>query len=181
MKNICVYCGSADSNSTVINNSAAKLGEALASAGFGLVYGGANIGLMGRVADGALANNGKVIGVMPAELEDFEIAHEALTELHYAASMHERKSLMEQKSDAFVALPGGAGTFEEFFEQLTWNQIGIHKKPVFLLNIDGYYDLLIEFMHKGKESGLIREVVMQRFFVHNDVDSLIEALNKEFS
>ncbi|NQZ60567.1 MAG: TIGR00730 family Rossman fold protein [Lentisphaeraceae bacterium] len=176
MKNICVYCGSSLSNSSKINEAAEELGKTLAMAKLNLIYGGANVGLMGLLADGALSENGRVIGVLPRELESFEIAHDGLSELHYAESMHERKSLMEQKSDAFVALPGGAGTFEEFFEQLTWNQIGIHSKPVYLLNIDGYYDLLIEFMHKSLESGLIRPVVMERFHIFKDVGSLIQTL-----
>ena len=147
-----VFCGSNYGARDDYSDAATKLGSLLAEHGIGLVYGGARVGLMGVVADAALAAGGEVIGVMPQALVDREIAHSNLTKLHIVHSMHERKQLMADLSDAFVALPGGFGTFEELCEVLTWNQIGIHNKPCGILNTLGYYDGLLAMFNHGVQN-----------------------------
>ncbi|NEO56640.1 MAG: TIGR00730 family Rossman fold protein [Okeania sp. SIO3B5] len=174
--NICVYCGSSAGTSEIIKRAAYQLGEELAKNGFGLVYGGANVGLMGAVADGSLSSGGQVYGVLPRELIKYEIVHKGLTELQITDSMHERKSEMEKKADAFVTLPGAVGTWEEFFEQLTWGQIGIHCKKVYLLNIDSYYDLLIAFIKKSFAMGFTQQATMDNLYICNDVSRVIQLL-----
>ena len=146
MKRICVFCGSNSGAKAIYTEFAVKLGRILAERGITLVYGGGNVGLMGELANSVLSNNGSVIGVMPKELVDKEIAHKGLTELHVVNSMHERKALMADLSCAFIALPGGFGTFEEFFEVVTWSQLGIHKKACGILNVDGFYDSLLKLI-----------------------------------
>ncbi|HEY9743191.1 MAG TPA: TIGR00730 family Rossman fold protein [Coleofasciculaceae cyanobacterium] len=143
MKSVCIFCGSNKGLRPAYAEAAQQMGEALALRGIGLVYGGGNVGLMGIVADAALAAGGEVIGVIPKALVAKELAHTGLTDLRVVGSMHERKALMAELSDAFVALPGGYGTFEEFCEVLTWAQLGLHRKPCGLLNVEGYYDHLI--------------------------------------
>src|SRR5690349_17138672 len=143
MKNICVFCGSSPGLNPLYMSSAKALGAVLVREGLGLVYGGASVGLMGAVADEVMRLGGQAIGVIPRDLLTREVAHRGLTELHEVASMHERKALMEELSDGFIALPGGFGTFEEFCEILTWAQIGIHTKPTGLLDINGYYKTLL--------------------------------------
>ncbi len=135
---------------------AAGLGQLLAREGIGVVYGGASVGLMGIVADAALAAGGEVIGVLPDKLFEREVAHAGLTELHTVASMHERKALMSELADAFVALPGGYGTIEEVVEAVTWTQLGIHAKPVGLLDVDGYFEHLVAFLDRAVTDGLLR-------------------------
>ena len=148
MKSVCVFCGSRAGEDPAYTHAARALGATIAEAGIGLVYGGGHVGLMGVVADAALAAGGEVTGVMPKALVDREIAHTGLTELHVVGSMHERKAMMSDLSEGFVALPGGTGTLEEFFEVLTWAQLGEHAKPCGLLNVAGYYDpLLAVFDH----------------------------------
>src|SRR4030095_3484794 len=139
MKRITVFCGSSLGNGTNFRTQATLLGQVLAKRNIELVYGGANVGLMGAVADGVLSEGGKVIGVLPNFLKSKEIAHEQLTELILVDSMHERKTKMNELCDGVIALPGGFGTLEEFFEMLTWAQLGLHKKPIAILNIDGFY------------------------------------------
>jgi uncharacterized protein (TIGR00730 family) len=152
---ICVFCGSNHGSHPEYRESAVSLGRLLAERGVGIVYGGAHLGLMGAMADAALAAGGDVTGVMPQSLVDREIAHTGLTKLHIVHSMHERKQLMADLSDAFIALPGGFGTLEEFCEVLTWNQLGIHGKPCGLLNIRGYYDGLLALFDHGVSEGFI--------------------------
>lgn len=148
MKSVCVFCGSHPGDDPAYEEAARALGETLAEAGIELVYGGGHVGLMGSVADAALAAGGEVTGVIPKALVDREIAHTGLTRLHVVGSMHERKAMMSELSEGFVALPGGTGTLEEFFEVLTWAQLGEHGKPCGLLNVAGYYDpLLAVFDH----------------------------------
>lgn len=144
--NVCVFCGSSDGRAPSYKHAAAELGHALAQRNNQLVYGGASVGLMGSVADAALAENGKVIGVLPQSLADRELAHPGLTELHIVDSMHTRKARMAELADCFIALPGGIGTLEEVFEVWTWAQLGFHNKPLGLLNLNGYYDDLIRFL-----------------------------------
>jgi len=148
VKSVCVFCGSHPGDDPAYEEAARALGETLAEAGIELVYGGGHVGLMGSVADAALAAGGEVTGVIPKALVDREIAHTGLTRLHVVGSMHERKAMMSELSEGFVALPGGTGTLEEFFEVLTWAQLGEHGKPCGLLNVAGYYDpLLAVFDH----------------------------------
>ena len=159
MKSICVFCGSSYGTRETYADAARATGRVIADQGYTLVYGGARVGLMGTVADAALEAGGKVIGVLPKALEDKEIGHEGLTELHLVGSMHERKAKMADLSDAFIALPGGVGTLEEIFEVWTWGQLGYHKKPCGFLNIDGYYDHLIRFLDHQTDQGFTKDVM----------------------
>jgi hypothetical protein len=155
---ICVFCGSSAGYSGTYRAAAVELGRFLTGQGLGLVYGGGRIGLMGVVADAVLAHGGQVIGVIPQPMVSREIWHSGLTELRIVPSMHARKSLMAELADAFIALPGGFGTFEEFCEMITWSQLGIHRKPCGLLNVAGYYDPLLQmFDHAVAEGFLKRE------------------------
>jgi len=155
-KNIAIYCASADGNRPIYREVAKEMGRALAQRGYGTVYGGAQVGLMGALAEGALAAGGRVIGVIPHVLEKVEITHRGITELHIVPSMHARKALIASKSDAFIALPGGIGTFEEIFEAMTWAQLNIHTKPCLFLNAAGYYDKLLDFMEYIAGEGMFR-------------------------
>ena len=153
MRRICVFTGSNPGVRPAYRSSAVALGKLLAEREIELVYGGARIGLMGAVADATMAAGGKAIGVIPEGLKAKEVAHEGLDELHVVASMHERKALMAELSDAFIALPGGVGTFEETFEILTWSVLGIHAKPIGLLDIEGYYAGLVQFIEHSVAEG----------------------------
>jgi uncharacterized protein (TIGR00730 family) len=146
MKKICVFLGSNSGARPEYREAAVELGQSLARAGVGLVYGGAKVGLMGTLADAALAAGGDVVGIIPRALVEKEVAHSGLSDLRVVTSMHERKSLMAELSDGFIALPGGMGTLEELFEMLTWAQLGMHRKPCGLLNVAGYYDGLSAFL-----------------------------------
>ena len=158
MQSVCVFCGSNPGARHVYAEAARALGRTLAETGIRLVYGGAAVGLMGTLADAALAAGGTVVGVIPGVLVEREIAHAGLTEIRVVNSMHERKSVMAELSDGFVALPGGAGTLEELFEVWTWSQLGLHRKPVGLLNVEGYFDALIAFLdHQTDERFMRRE------------------------
>ena len=146
MKAVCVYCGSSPGRLEAYADGARALGQALVARDLGLVYGGASIGLMGLVADTVLQLGGRVVGVIPQALARKEVVHRHLTELHVTQSMHQRKTMMAELSDGFIAMPGGIGTFEEIFEIWTWAQLGIHAKPCGLLNVAGYFDALINFL-----------------------------------
>ncbi|MBN8182383.1 TIGR00730 family Rossman fold protein [Roseibium aggregatum] len=159
MKSICVFCGSSYGALEAYADIARETGRAIAEQGYTLVYGGAKVGLMGTVADAALEAGGKVIGVLPRSLQDKEIGHEGLSELHLVDSMHERKAMMADLSDAFIALPGGVGTLEEIFEVWTWGQLGYHKKPCGFLNAESYYDHLIAFLDHQTEQGFTKQVM----------------------
>ncbi len=156
---------------------ARQMGTLLASRGIGLVYGGGNVGLMGVVADAALAAGGEVIGVIPHALADKEIAHRGVTELRIVDSMHTRKAMMADLSDAFVAMPGGVGTFEEFFEAVTWTQLGLHRKPCALLNVDGFYTPLALFIDQAVTEGFIRPVHRAAIVVDSDPARLLDTLS----
>jgi uncharacterized protein (TIGR00730 family) len=156
VKHVCVFCGSSDGARPAYLDAAIALGAGLGARGFGLVYGGANSGLMGAVADAALAAGAPVIGVLPSVLKDREVAHLGLTELHYVDTMHERKALMAERANAFVALPGGFGTLDEFLEVLTWGQLGIHAKPCVLVNTQGYFDRLLQFLDHAEAEGFLQ-------------------------
>jgi len=149
------------------------MGQALAARGYGAVYGGAQVGMMGALADAALAAGGRVIGVIPHVLEKVEITHRGLTELHIVPNMHERKALIASRSDAFIALPGGIGTFEEIFEVMTWAQLHIHTKPCLFLNSNGYYDKLLEFMDHVTDEGMFRGKDRGLMLVANTVDEAL--------
>jgi len=158
IKNICVYCGSSPGKNPAYSQAAVKLALALCEQNIGLVYGGGAIGVMGTVADAVLAAGGKAVGVIPKALAIKEVAHDSLSELHVVASMHERKAMMADLADGFVALPGGWGTLEEIFEILTWAQLGFHDKPCGLLNIEGYYDGLIGFLENSFDQQFVNEL-----------------------
>src|SRR5690349_11068043 len=156
MKRICVFCGSSAGSRPEYRACAEQLGAELTRRNIGLVYGGGNVGLMGAIADAVLAAGGEAIGVIPEHLMTREIGHKQLTKLHIVHSMHERKAMMADLSDAFIALPGGFGTFEEFFEVVTWSQLGLHLKPCGLLNVDGFYDPLLRFVDHATAERFIR-------------------------
>jgi len=158
LKRICVYCGSSNGKNPAYTQAATQLGRALHERGIGLVYGGAAVGIMGAVANSILEAGGEAIGVIPKALALKEVAHDQLTQLHVVDSMHERKAMMAELADGFIALPGGWGTLEELFEMLTWAQLGFHRKPCGLLNIEGYYDGLIEFLNTAFEQQFVKEV-----------------------
>ncbi|NUM36992.1 MAG: TIGR00730 family Rossman fold protein [Candidatus Brocadiae bacterium] len=157
MKNICIYCGSSQGSDPVYIQSAREIGKIIAQEGLTLVYGGGNVGLMGAVADAAMENSGRVIGVITKLLFDKELAHPNLTELHVVNSMHERKSLMANLADCFLALPGGLGTMDEIFEVCVWTQLGIHKKACGFLNIQGFYDDLLKFLDNMVEKQFLKQ------------------------
>jgi hypothetical protein len=155
VRSVCVFCGSRPGNRPEYVESATRLGAELARRGLTLVYGGASVGVMGAVADGALGAGGRVVGVLPEFLGSKEIAHPALTELHRVGSMHERKALMEQRSDAFIALPGGFGTLDELFEIVTWAQLGLHRKPMGLLDTRGFFQPLVAMARHLAQEGFV--------------------------
>lgn len=156
MKRICVFCGSSLGVKPEYKKAAQELGYLMAKEGIGLVYGGASVGLMGQVADQILKEGGEAIGVIPHFMVEKELAHPNLTQLKIVHSMHERKALMAELSDGFIALPGGFGTFEEFFEVLTWGQLNIHTKPCGLLNVCGYYNKLVDFIDSSVTEGFVK-------------------------
>src|SRR5688500_16094001 len=176
MKRICVFCGSAVGNQPVYRDVAVAMGTLLARRSIGLVYGGGHVGLMGVVADACLSAGGEVIGVSPQALADREIAHARLTELHVVDSMHTRKAMMADLSDAFIAMPGGVGTFEEFFEAVTWTQLGLHKKPCGLLNVNGFYAPLAAFIDQAVTEGLIRPIHRAAIVVDSAPVRLLDTL-----
>ncbi|TVT36416.1 TIGR00730 family Rossman fold protein [Amycolatopsis rhizosphaerae] len=175
MRRICVFCGSSSGNDAVYAEQAAALGKLLAERGIGLVYGGASVGIMGVVADAALAAGGEVIGVIPKHLMRVEIGHADLTELHVTAGMHERKAKMAELSDGFLALPGGAGTLEELAEVWTWAQLGLHHKPIGLVDVAGYYRPLREFADHMVAEGFLRPQHRDLIFIDPDPVVLLDA------
>lgn len=176
MHSVCVFCGGNPGARPSYAAAAAGLGRVLAASGLGLVYGGASTGLMGVVADAALAGGGRVHGVLPEFMIAREVAHRGLSELTLVASMHERKATMAAHADAFVALPGGFGTLEELFEVLTWSQLGLHRKPCALLDVDGYYASLVAFLDHAVREGLLRPEYRAMLFVESDPARLVERL-----
>jgi len=173
---VCVFCGASAGRLTAYADSARSFGGVLARRGLGVVYGGGRVGLMGALADGALAAGGEVIGVIPQALVERELAHPGLSRLEVVASLHERKGLMAELSDAFVALPGGFGTLDELLEQLTWSQLGLHAKPVALLDVAGYWAPLIALARHATEEGFVREADLGAIVVGTDADALVDAL-----
>ena len=176
MKRITVFCGSSKGNEDNYMSQARRLGQILAKQSIELVYGGASVGLMGAVADGVLTEGGKVIGVLPRFLKAKEIAHEGLTELILVESMHARKTKMNELCDGVIALPGGFGTLEEFFEMLTWAQLGLHKKPIGVLNIDGFYDSLITLVQTMVDKGFLKEMHQEMLLISDNIDDLLDKM-----
>ena len=175
MKRICVFCGSSMGNRPAYAEAAAALGRLLAGRGLGLVYGGGNVGLMGVMADAALAAGGEVIGVIPEALMKWEVGHLDLTQLHVVGSMHERKARMAELADAFIALPGGIGTMEELFEVWTWAQLGLHPKPLGFLDAEGYYNHLHAFLDHMAAEGFLRDRHRAMVAVDDDPARLLDA------
>lgn len=171
---ICVYMGSRDGTNPLYRQTAVELGQAMVKRGHGLVYGGGNSGLMGAVADQLVDAHAETYGVIPVALAELEVAHKGLTELVITEDMHQRKKAMLVRADAFVALPGGLGTFEELFEALTWQQLGYHAKPVGLLNVDGYYDGLIRFLERSVSSGFVSEHHFNSLIVEDNVGAILD-------
>ncbi len=174
---VCVFCGSRSGDPAIYRKTAATLGTLLAQRGFGLVYGGGNIGLMGTIADAAMAAGGEVIGVIPQHLLEREVAHKGLSALHIVDSMHARKALMAQLSDMFIAAPGGFGTLDELCEILTWAQLGLHGKPCGLLNVAGYFDPLLAMFDHATREGFLSEPHRQLIVSDDDAQRLIERLS----
>ena len=174
MARLCVFCGSSPGTDPRYLEAARDMGRALARRGLGLVYGGGSVGLMGAVADAALAAGGEAIGVIPRVLQIRELAHRSLTTLHVVGSMHERKALMAELSDGFVALPGGMGTLEELSEVLTWAQLGIHARPIGLLDVAGYYQPLADFFDRAVGAGFLRPAHRRLLLVGDEPDGLLD-------
>jgi len=176
VKRICVYCGSNRGKSAEFLASARTLAGELVQRDIGLVYGGASVGIMGEIADTVLARGGEVIGVMPQALVDKEVSHTGLTELRIVNSMHERKEIMADLAQGFIALPGGLGTMEEIFEVLTWAQLGFHQKPCALLNVKGYYNRLTQFLDHAVAQGFIADTHREMLLVEENPHSLLEIM-----
>jgi len=176
MRSICVFCGSRPGVRPAYRAAAELLGKTLAERGLELVYGGGNVGLMGVVADACLAAGGKVVGVIPRALMEWEVGHEGLSRLEVVDSMHTRKARMAELADGFIALPGGLGTFEELFEILTWAQLGFHNKPTALLNVEAYYQPLIQLMDRGVGEGFMKAENRGLLLVEDDVVALLRAM-----
>ena len=176
MKTLCVFCGSSAGSRPVYADAARRMGEALVARDITLVFGGGRVGLMGEIARTVLAGGGRVVGVIPRALLRKEIAYEDLTELHVVDSMHERKALMAERSDGFVAMPGGFGTFEEFCEVLTWSQLGFHHKPVALLNVAGYFDGLLALFDHAVTEGFVRSQHRSLVVAESDPMKLLDRL-----
>lgn len=177
MQSITVFCGSSSGTDTVFTEQAYLLGKTLAGKNITLIYGGAKVGLMGAVADGALKHHGKVIGILPNFLKDVEIGHDHLSELILVESMHERKAKMNEYSDGIIALPGGFGTLEELFEMLTWAQLGLHKKPVAILNTNGFYNELLNFIETMVDKGLLKTANRQMLLVSDNIETLLDKMD----
>ena len=176
MRRVCVFCGSSVGNKPAYQDAARAMGKLLATRGIGLVYGGGAVGLMGVIADAALEAGGSVIGVIPQALFDREIGHGGVTDLRIVDSMHTRKAMMAELSDAFIAMPGGVGTFEEFFEAITWTQLGLHRKPCGLLNVDGFYTPLALFIDQAVSEGFIKPIHRTAVIVDSDPARLLDSL-----
>ena len=177
MKSIAVFCGSSEGNDEIIIYEAYQLGRTLAYKDITLVYGAAKIGIMGKVANGVIDNGGETIGVIPIFLKTKEIAHEHLTELIITDNMHDRKVIMYEKSDGFIIIPGGFGTMDEFFEITTWGQLGLHTKPIGILNTNGYYDALIAQFEMMVERGFLKQENLDAVVIDDTIDGLLEKMN----
>lgn len=178
IQNVCVYCGSSSKVDDIYKEAAKKLGKLIADEGWGVVYGGGRVGLMGLVADSALKNGTKVIGIIPEHIQAREVQHDDLTELHVVDTMHVRKQMMVDKSQAFVILAGGLGTLDELFELLTWKQLGLHDKPIVIVNIDGYWTKMLEAIQNISNKGFMRETDLEMFSCVDSVEEVVQALKE---
>ncbi|MCI5059601.1 MAG: TIGR00730 family Rossman fold protein [Alphaproteobacteria bacterium] len=176
IQNVCVYCGSSSKVDQIYKDAAVELGALIAKEGWGVVYGGGRVGLMGLVADSALENKAPVIGIIPEHIQEREIEHTNLTELHVVDTMHVRKAMMVDKSQAFVILAGGLGTLDELFELLTWKQLGLHDKPIVVVNLNGYWTKLLETVENIAKEGFMRKEDLKLFITVDSVDAVPEAL-----
>lgn len=176
MKSTVVYCGASFGSDENFKIQAELVGRTLAKQNIQLIYGGAVTGLMGAVANGALEEKGQVIGVLPHFLKTREIAHERLTDLIFVETMHERKTKMNDLCDSIIVLPGGFGTLEEFFEMITWSTLGLHKKPIGILNVDGFYDELISFIKTMVNKGFVKEINQDLILISNSIDDLLDKM-----
>ena len=176
--NICVFCGSNPGQDPIFANEAGNLASELVTRGYGLVYGGASVGIMGMLADQVMAKGGRVHGVIPSSLKEREVAHKGLTELRVVTTMHERKKLMFDLSEAFITFPGGFGTLDETFEIITWKQIGLHEKPIVFLNIKGFYAPLINFIDTAVAAGFIKPEHRKHFLVADTVKEAMDLIAK---
>lgn len=176
MKNVCVYCGSSPGRWQDYERAAQTLADTLVSRGLGLVYGGASVGTMGMLADAVLQAGGRAVGVIPRSLVAKEVSHHGLSELHVVESMHERKAMMEQLSDGFIAMPGGLGTLEELFEILTWGQLGFHSKPCGLLNTRGYFNQLCAFLDHSVEEGFVKHEHRNSLLIADRAEVLLDKM-----
>ncbi len=176
MQTVCVFCGSSSGGDPVYADAARRLGTVLVAHGLTLIYGGGHVGLMGVVADSVLAVGGKVVGVINRALVEKELAHTGLTELHVVETMHQRKALMAERADAFVALPGGFGTLDELFEILTWRQLGMHVKPIGLLNVAGYFDQLLGWIDHAVSARFVKQKHRELLLVADEPERLVEML-----
>jgi uncharacterized protein (TIGR00730 family) len=178
VRRLCVFCGASTGRLAAYADAAQALGAAAAARGIGVVYGGGRVGLMGALAEGALAAGGEVVGVIPQELVDRELAHAGLSELRVVGSLHERKATMAELADAFAALPGGFGTLDELLEQLTWSQLGLHTKPVGLLDVEGYWRPLIALARHATDEGFVRPGDLAAIAVAAEPEALLDALTR---
>jgi uncharacterized protein (TIGR00730 family) len=178
MKSIAVFCGSGTGIDPVFTEQAKRLGQILARRDIAIVYGGARVGLMGALAEGALSENGRITGVIPYFLKGKEIAHDGLTDLIVVDTMHERKMKMNELSEGVIALPGGFGTLDEFFEMMTWAQLGLHKKPVAVFNIAGYYDPLIALIQGMTDKGFLKGIYRNMLLVSDIIEDLLERMDR---
>jgi len=174
---IALYCGSRSGNKPIYQEKAIALAQGLAKQGFGLVYGGASIGLMGQVADAMISHGGEAVGVIPEFMLDYEVANQRLTELHIVKSMHERKAMMAERASAFIALPGGLGTFEEILEIATWGQLDQHQKPMMLYNVNGFYDALIAQLDHAVAEGFLPPQHRAKLIVCQSISEIYTAIN----
>ena len=181
MLSLCVYCGSRDGSEAAYANAAAQAGELIGRNGWQLVYGGGRAGLMGRVADSAIAHGAKTVGVIPQSLMQRELGHPGLDELHVVETMHERKRMMAERADAFLALPGGIGTLDELFEAWSWNALGYHAKPFCLLNVDGFWDRMIGFLDHVTESGFMSPARRAQLLIAASPEEALKLLDEAAS
>jgi uncharacterized protein (TIGR00730 family) len=178
VERICVFCGASPGARPAYRDATAELARLLVAERIGVVYGGGGVGLMGALADAVLAEGGEVTGIIPRALVDREIAHRDVTDMRVVGSMHERKALMAELADAFIALPGGLGTLEELFEVYTWAQLGLHRKPCALLNVEGYYDGVVNFLSTAVEERFVRDEHREMLIVEREPEALIERMRR---
>ncbi len=179
MQSLCVFCGASKGSDPTYQQVARRVGRTLALRGIRLVYGAGKVGLMGELADATLAAGGRVLGVIPEFLREKEVCHQGLTELVVTRTMHERKQIMEEQSDGVLVLPGGYGTLDEFFDTLTWKQLRLHRKPIGLLNVRGYYDHLLQHFHRMHREGFLRDHNLELCLVDDDLERLLARMEEE--